>query len=337
MNSPLEARARAEELARDGRFLEAISVLTDANRAQPSGETETRLVELRRGAAADVVARRGIRTWPPKTQERFRGVVGLPEVTRDQLTPEILRSGVLRHGCLLVRGMVDQPRIDHLIDDIERSIVAHDAHGQGTPIEDTAPWFVPFDPGPGYIVPRDWGRAGGGVLAVDSPRALFDLIETFEEAGVGDLVAGFLGERPVILAKKWTLRRARQSEAYPVWHQDGAFMGREIRSLNVWLALSHCGIDAPGLDVVGRRLTEIVEFGTHEARFDWCVDDTIAARVGGNDIVSPVFAPGDALLFDHMLLHRTRIRPGMTHDRYAVEAWFAAPSSYPEDQIAITY
>jgi hypothetical protein len=29
------------------------------------------------------------------------------------------------------------------------------------------------------------------------------------------------------------------------------------------------------------------------------------------------------------------VSPGMTRDRYTVEAWFFAPSSYPHDQIPI--
>jgi hypothetical protein len=29
-----------------------------------------------------------------------------------------------------------------------------------------------------------------------------------------------------------------------------------------------------------------------------------------------------------MNLHRTYIVPGMRHDRYAIESWFMAPSSY---------
>ena len=30
------------------------------------------------------------------------------------------------------------------------------------------------------------------------------------------------------------------------WHQDGAFLGKGIRALNVWVALTDCGVDAPG-------------------------------------------------------------------------------------------
>ena len=332
-----DPRALAEELAQTGRVHEAITALTIANRAHRETEIEVRLVELRHAAAALLKPSKGSRAWPPKTRDRFRGVIDPPEITAGELTPEVLRSGIFRHGCILVRGLVPHARVEELIDDIERSFAAHDSHVVDPSSLGRSPWCVPFEPGPGYIIPREWGRAGGGVLAVDSPRTLFDIIETFDQVGIRNLVTGFLGEAPVMLAKKWTLRRARAEESYAVWHQDGAFMGRDIRSIDVWLSLSHCGVDAPGLDFVPRRLDEIVEHGTDGARFEWCVADEVAAAVAHGQIASPVFEPGDALLFDHMLLHRTALRPGMTRDRYAIEAWFAAPSSYPGDQIAIAY
>ena len=41
------------------------------------------------------------------------------------------------------------------------------------------------------------------------------------------------------------------------------------------------------------------------------------------------FRAGDALLFDHLLLHRTAVGPGMTRERYAMETWLFAPSVVP--------
>ena len=120
------------------------------------------------------------------------------------------------------------------------------------------------------------------------------------------------------------------------WHQDGAFLGRETRTINVWLACSTCGIDAPSLDLVARRL-DLVETGTGSAAFSWSVAREVGDRVGGDDIVRPVFAPGDAILFDHFNLHRTGVAPGMTRARYAIESWFFAPSTYPVDQVPILF
>ena len=51
----------------------------------------------------------------------------------------------------------------------------------------------------------------------------------------------------------------------------------------------------------------------------------------------PNFRLVTRLLFDHMFLHRTAIGPEMTHERYAIETWFFAPSVYPDGQIPLLY
>ena len=177
-----------------------------------------------------------------------------------------------------------------------------------------------------WRVERKFRREVGGVLAVDSPPALFDVIETFEAAGIRRIVGEFFGEQPALLAKKWTLRRVPHDSGESGWHQDGAFMGGDIRSLNVWLSLSHCGDDAPGLDIVARRFEEIVPTGSDGAWLDWNVGPRMVERVANGSVTRPIFEAGDAMIFDHMLLHRTAVDAGMTRDRYAVEAWFLAPS-----------
>jgi hypothetical protein len=49
----------------------------------------------------------------------------------------------------------------------------------------------------------------------------------------------------------------------------------------------------------------------------------VEGLVGGpHGIVRPEFGAGDALLFDHLFLHRTGVGPGMTQQRWAIESWF---------------
>jgi hypothetical protein len=262
-----------------------------------------------------------------------------------------VRSAILNHGSIIVRGLVDPAGVDLLVADIDRAFDAYDAYRAGRDIPDRDAWFQPFKYEESFVE-RQFRREAGGVLAVDSPRALFDLVETFEETGVGTLVREYFSEPPALLAKKWTLRRTSHKAGPSDWHQDGSFMGKDIRSLDVWVALSHCGDDAPGIDVVGRRLHEIVERGTEGAHLDWTVGPGVVDRVAEGKVVRPIFEPGDALIFDHMNLHCTAIDPTMTRDRYAVEAWFFAPSTYgamtniyddgdakkiPADQIPIVY
>jgi hypothetical protein len=246
---------------------------------------------------------------------------------------------VLKHGCLLVRNLVPGPRVTPLIDAIDHAIEAHDAHRDGVPVSDTAPWFVPFKPGPDYSVGygRQWVRDGGGVWTVDSPRAVFEVLETFHQVGLDRVIAEYLGERPALSVKKWTLRRVPVDTSAD-WHQDGAFLGSGIRTINVWLSLSRCGDDSPGLDIVPRRLDQIVETGSHGAHFDWSVGPELVECVAGDaGVTRPTFEPGDALLFDDFFLHQTGVSPGMTRDRYAIESWFFAPSTYPHDQVPVVF
>jgi ectoine hydroxylase-related dioxygenase (phytanoyl-CoA dioxygenase family) len=54
-------------------------------------------------------------------------------------------------------------------------------------------------------------------------------------------------------------------------------------------------------------------------------------------IVRPLFEPGDALIFDQFLIHRTAASTDMTRDRYAIESWFFAPGAYPQRHLPLVY
>ena len=80
------------------------------------------------------------------------------------------------------------------------------------------------------------------MLATDSPKMFFDMLDCFEQANLMSVIEEYLGERPTVSADKCTLRKATP-DVVGAWHQDGKFMGDDIRAMNVWLALSHCGGD----------------------------------------------------------------------------------------------
>jgi hypothetical protein len=321
-----------------GRFREAIDLLTASNRETRDPEAERSLVELRHRGFTEL-STRGRDTWPPEFPDLFAGVTGIPEVTADQLTTETLAAGILHHGSLIVRGLLGRERVDQLTEDIELAFEKHDARRDGAPLTETAPWYAAFKPGDEYSVTfgeRWWIRDGGGVWTADSPRSLFDLIDAFEQVDLREILAGYLGEPPVLSVKKCTLRRVPVDSGTD-WHQDGSFLGDDIRTVNVWLTLTDCGVDAPGLDVVAERLPGVLETGTKGAQFDWSVGPGLVEEVAPHSVVRPEFSAGDALLFDQRNLHRTGVGPGMTRERYAIETWFFAPSCYPHDQIPIVF
>jgi hypothetical protein len=265
---------------------------------------------------------------------------GIPTVAPPDLEAGVLSTAIWRHGCLRVDGLIPHERVDLLVGGIDRAIEARDRHAGGAPVAETTPWYEPFVPSDGYVVgpKRRWVRDAGGVWAADSPRLLFDLIDTLDDVGLPQVISEYFGERPAMSVNKCTLRRVGRTEASPNWHQDGAFLGDGIRSIDVWISLSTCGVDAPGLDVVPRRLDRVVETGTGGAVFDWAVGRAVVEEVAGaTGVVRPTFEPGDVLLFDEMLLHNTAVEDSMTRERYAVEAWFFAPSVYPDSQIPLAY
>lgn len=281
--------------------------------------------------------------WPPQVDDRFPGVVGVPEIAATDLDAAALASGIFHHGSLLVRDLLDQAQVARLRNDIDRAIEGFDAWRDGSPPEETAPWFVPFEPPEGYPKVanlRRWIRDGGGAWVADSPKAFADLRAIYRDVGLVDVIAEHLGEAPVISVNKATLRRVSHDLPVADWHQDGAFLerGDGLRTVNVWLTLTDCGLAAPGLDIVGGRLEDLAERGTNGAHFDWSVGDgTVAGLPDTAPVVRPTFRAGDALLFDEMNLHRTALSPEMTEDRYAVECWFFAPSTYPKHHVPVVF
>ena len=153
---------------------------------------------------------------------------------------------------------------------------------------------------------------------------------------LGRVFGSSLGERPALSANKCTVRRV-PVETDAGWHQDGAFLG-PVRALNVWLALTRCGRDAPGLDLLPRRLDHIVETGTHGSYFDWAVGaELVESLARETPIVRPEFEAGDALIFDDLLLHRTGVDSNMVRPRHAIETWCFAPSAYPQGHTPIVW
>ncbi|MGH8983135.1 MAG: phytanoyl-CoA dioxygenase family protein [Acidimicrobiia bacterium] len=343
--SPSAALATAEALAATGSFLDAIDVLNGANRTRRDPEIERRLVQLRHQAFDELVAQPPPAPSPrPSTGELPRVTDGIPTVVPHELTPELLRSGISSAGCVRVPALVPKPTVDRLIEDIDRAIEGYDAHAAGAPVSDTTPWFEPFAPAQRYRAGAKIGgkrasvRSGGGAWLVDSPRALYDLVDTFDDVGLAPVITGFLGERPALSMAKCTLRRVPLDTVGAAWHQDGAFLGKPIRTLNVWIALTHAGRDAPGLDILPRRLEYIVATGTEGAIFPWSVAPAmVEAASEGTAVCRPIFEPGDALLFDELFLHRTACEPEMTRERYAIETWLFAPSVYPGKQIPLVF
>lgn len=332
---PSDTRAQARELAGSGKVIEAIALVDEAARHNPAPGLLIESIQLRHEFAEQIEANPPAELPPRITATEWHSSE-LVDLAPGDLTPERFRAEMAHHGCVLVRGLIEPDRAETLRAGIDRALAAFDATPEE--MEDRRRWFRPFDPLPEYGKlggRRKFMRDAGSLWAVDSPHMFAELRSMLDDTGIAALVTTILQERAVISANKFNLRRV--PPGIPTnWHQDGAFLGEETRSVNLWLSLSDCGVDAPGLDIVPRRIDRVVPTGTHEAIFDWSVAQPIVDEEAGDaGVTRPRFGPGDALLFDHLFLHRTAVSDEMVNSRYAIESWFFAASTFPEGQIPV--
>ncbi len=271
------------------------------------------------------------RQWPPQTQADTDLTGELPEVSAEQLDRDTLVAGVRGHGALIVRGLFPDSVCRQLRAMTDETMAAFERDREAV---DPA-WNTPLTDVSGRLLGaehfRAWNHGASGLSAADSPRSATFVIDSFARLGITELVASYLGERPGVTLEKWTMRRV-PPDVKASWHQDGAFLGTDKHTINLWVALSDCGERASGLDILPRRFDRIVATGTPGAVFEWDVSpDVVEQERGDTEIASPVFRAGDAIFFDQFLLHKTGTRDDLTEERYALETWFFPPSSYPEN------
>lgn len=138
-----------------------------------------------------------------------------------------------------------------------------------------------------------------------------------------------LGPAPACdLDQSW-LRHGRPPHG---WHQDGAlrfdFMAEApsaaalLPMLTCWIALTPCGDDAPGLEWVTGLVTDMLAPAQ-------LTDHAVQTRVGARDMQRPHMQPGDTLLFDGHLLHRTALDARMSASRTSLELRFFRADDLP--------
>jgi hypothetical protein len=322
------------------RCFDEIARLTAENLESRDPGKERRILELRHHAGIALGPQSTGKAGYPEPALDALPAGDLPEVTPDELTPELLRAAITGRGALLVRGLLDPAEADRLAGEIDQAFQAHEAHNEGGSVPEG--YYEEFNPESGFqLGSRAWVNTASGLWATDSPRVMFSMLEAMDRAGLQQLATGYLGERPAISIEKCTLRRVNPDflpgNNYSAWHQDGAFLG-EVRALNVWLTLSRCGDVAPGLDIVPRRLGYIAPTGGEGTAFNWSVSQQVAQECAGErGIKRPIFQPGDVMLFDELFLHSTAAAPGMTETRYAIETWFFGPSAFPGEYTPLAF
>lgn len=330
--------AKAGSAYEAGDYAATLQALLLANRLVPDAWREVMIRDVRLLAAGRDLGRPGSNSrFFRKPRLDTSGI--LPSCTVSQLCPELVRAAFNKAGCLYVPGVLDADEVAQLREVIDST------HADWERDREQRSWVAPAriaEPeGHNRLIgTRSLSRPLGAALAVDSPRAMFRCSEMLERHGLVDLARDFLGEVPMYSANKFVLWRVPADGPDASWHQDGRFLedSNDIRSLNVWTALTDCGEgeDAPGMELVLERLDYYV-MPDESCDFDWTVSDkqvdSFRERV---PVVTPRFRAGDMLLFDHRLLHRTARLQGMTQQRYAIETWMFPLSAFPGGRLAMT-
>lgn len=306
------------------------AVIDDAwksNRENQSGQRERELLLLREQAFSNANPARRSRITPnPALALPIDPDIGLP-VLRGTLDPEVIRATILAHGCVMVPGLLSNGIMGPLRASVEKALAVQDAIKAGEHPAGAADWCSE------YPRLRDaFARAlASGILAVDTPHGLSSYLGALEDAGVLEMVNGYFGGPVAFSAEKTVFRRTDDvpPRGYG-WHQDGSFLGGErITTLDIWITLTPSGITAPGLEILPRRVDDIIPAAQPG---HWMLEHPdIEKRYPGFTTVIPEFAPGDGMFFDQLCVHRTGSRELTTKDtRISIECWMFAPDSVPD-------
>jgi hypothetical protein len=104
--------------------------------------------------------------------------------------------------------------------------------------------------------------------------------------------------------------------------------------------LSRCGAGTArsGLEILPRRTNGLLEHGNGARGAKSNIDIVPAAvhdAAGGVAPVCPTFEPGDALIFDQLLVHRTMPGQPEFEPRYSLEIWTFAASHRPASYLPV--
>ena len=282
----------------------------------------------------------------------------VPEVEADALTVDIVKRAISEKGCLIVRNFLNEKEAQQMQSYVDYSFNLHDkpegkvsqyllkqvelakavehAKDDIAKHRETNDTYTDITKIARKLV-RTLGQSSSQ-LAATTPIITDKILALYDRKGLKNLLNDYFENEPCVSIYKWVLRKAMSPPVPIDFHQDGAFMGPSIDSLNVWVSLSHCGGDsnAPGMDFVPVRLKS--EFGKGTGSMNWTVAESAVHDVYGEQaVVAPRFNRGDALFFDHFLVHRTQHVADCARNRYAVETWFFDSVNFPKNQIPVKW
>src|SRR5690606_20869002 len=113
---------------RAGHPREAIALLSRAYEDSGDVELAQELVLLRHDAALRWTSTPPAGNWPPDVPDLFAGEKGIPEIVPVDLNPDLLASGILHHGGLIVRGLLSPEEVERCTACVRNAFAACDRH-----------------------------------------------------------------------------------------------------------------------------------------------------------------------------------------------------------------
>lgn len=240
--------------------------------------------------------------------------------------PEVLAAALRQKGCFLLRSLLPLPLLQSAKSALEVRYAEADQAWQNDEMPDSV-----------YQKRFQYGHL---------PAEDMQAVDPSSPAWRGDLYTSLLGVAPLrpflrqffgsalFLIEKNSLPR-RQHPFWPErqvpFHQDAEFLGGRP-ALNFWIPLDPCGRNAPGLELwlvpqsrVWFELNPDLPTPLYQQR-DF---STLRAQASREQFWRPELEPGDLLVFDSFLLHRTWLNESMFEPRYSLEIRVTHPCYGP--------
>lgn len=208
-----------------------------------------------------------------------------------------------RDGYLIARGVTGASRIAEIHAVVHEAYAELDA-GRGDPLAR----------GP----VRNWGGLPFTVIAGELRELLVD-IKRFVREHVGWVW---------LIEEHSFFRRHVAGATYVPWHVDADAAGtiHYDPCFNFWLPLGAVGINRPSLQFIPgshKIMREIPPFSSPD---NVRSDDWVLERFPGQEAITAILEPGDAVFFDHFTLHRTQPIGASADVRVGSEFRFTCPS-----------
>ncbi len=239
---------------------------------------------------------------------------------------EILQAALQQQGCFLLREILPLPLLQAAKAELEALYLDADQawqSGQMTPAAYHKLFqygHLPFEEGLLPLAETSGGEANLYTCLLGIPS-----LQPF--------LSAIFGPSLFLIEKNSQPRRQ-----HPFWperqipfHQDAEFLGGRP-ALNFWIPLDACGRNAPGLElwlVPQKRVWFELNLDPLTPLYQQRDISAIQAQASREQFWQPEMAPGDLLVFDSFLFHRTWLTESMFEPRYSLEIRLTHPAYAP--------